>query len=498
MGGAGNPKTRVKLWIELGDGGDFAKSTASSKVRLCVITEKRGDADAQEIGRSELLDASSTVFKKKLTLDYFFELKQKLTFEIYDGAEVLADKLLATASCSLGRVVGSKHSKFSPELMLSGSGLKGPLEGAVAVLAEEVKTDVFDGDKLSIVFKGMSLAAKDPLLQGGKSDPYLKILRTRKDGELEEVYKSEVVPNNLNPAWNSFEVKLVDLCNGDLDAPLIMECWDHDKAVMGFGSSTDDMIGKKTITARQLIDDTQVQLEDYKQRKVELDPGKIGWESTLTLEIREQAPTFLDYFAGGYNMKVSLAIDFTGSNGNPSNKKSLHYMGGDNPNDYQRALSGVLDVLLAYDDDDMVDVMGFGGIVKKKANHCFPLNSTKSFEVGGGVKGVLETYKKAVTSIPLSGPTNFCEVIQHVVSQVESAGGVEAKEYNVLLIITDGAISDVKQTTSAIINASALPISIIIVGVGHANFGTMEKFDSDDKKLLSVGKSGRTAKRDIV
>jgi len=31
--------------------------------------------------------------------------------------------------------------------------------------------------------------------------------------------------------------------------------------------------------------------------------------------------------------------------------------------------------------------------------------------------------------------------------QVEHAGGVEAKEYHVLLILTDGAVSDVKQTT---------------------------------------------------
>ena len=89
-------------------------------------------------------------------------------------------------------------------------------------------------------------------------------------------------------------------------------------------------------------------------------------------------------------------------------------------------------------------------------------------------------------------------------------------QYFVLLIITDGIITDMEATKYAIINAcgkfhnssiffkvsfiifqfiSELPMSIIIVGVGNAEFDSMEELDSDDKKL-KVG--GRTASRDIV
>jgi len=119
---------------------------------------------------------------------------------------------------------------------------------------------------------------------------------------------------------------------------------------------------------------------------------------------------------------------------------------------------------------------------------------THRFEVAG----VVLAYRQALETTALSGPTNFSQVIQHVVSQVEHAGGVEAKEYHVLLILTDGAVSDVKQTTSAIIGASELPMSIIIVGVGSASFGKMEQFDGDDQQLKSWSGSGRTSKRDIV
>lgn len=50
-------------------------------------------------------------------------------------------------------------------------------------------------------------------------------------------------------------------------------------------------------------------------------------------------------------------------------------------------------------------------------------------------------------------------------------------------------------TIDNIVEASNYPISIIIVGIGSADFGKMDKLDSDD--VLLRGSYG-TAKRDIV
>ena len=47
--------------------------------------------------------------------------------------------------------------------------------------------------------------------------------------------------------------------------------------------------------------------------------------------------------------------------------------------------------------------------------------------------------------------------------------------------MTDGVITDMDQTKEAVVVASALPMSIIIVGVGSADFAMMEELDSDDK-----------------
>jgi hypothetical protein len=50
-------------------------------------------------------------------------------------------------------------------------------------------------------------------------------------------------------------------------------------------------------------------------------------------------------------------------------------------------------------------------------------------------------------------------------------------------------------TKRAIIEASLLPMSVIIVGVGTASFEAMNVLDSDESRLQA---NGKTAARDIV
>lgn len=68
--------------------------------------------------------------------------------------------------------------------------------------------------------------------------------------------------------------------------------------------------------------------------------------------------------------------------------------------------------------------------------------------------------------------------------------------YFVLLILTDGEIHDMKPTINSIIASSHLPLSIIIVGVGNADFTNMEVLDDDDGRLMDD--SGKKTQRDLV
>ena len=60
-------------------------------------------------------------------------------------------------------------------------------------------------------------------------------------------------------------------------------------------------------------------------------------------------------------------------------------------------------------------------------------------------------------------------------------GQGEPTNYFVLLIITDGIITDMEDTKRSIVAAAGLPMSIIIVGVGNEDFSAMEELDGDER-----------------
>ena len=98
----------------------------------------------------------------------------------------------------------------------------------------------------------------------------------------------------------------------------------------------------------------------------------------------------------------------------------------------------------------------------------------------------------------LAGPTLFSQILAAAsaeASAADAACAAGSQKYVVLLIITDGAVNDMDNTISAIVAASRLPLSVLIVGVGQADFGSMERLDGD-KQRLSAG--GVVATRDIV
>ncbi len=68
--------------------------------------------------------------------------------------------------------------------------------------------------------------------------------------------------------------------------------------------------------------------------------------------------------------------------------------------------------------------------------------------------------------------------------------------YHILLILTDGMIHDMPETTDLIVECANYPLSIIIVGIGNADFSNMEKLDGDEVRLRN--QKGEPAVRDIV
>uniref|UniRef100_A0A914VI84 Copine C-terminal domain-containing protein n=1 Tax=Plectus sambesii TaxID=2011161 RepID=A0A914VI84_9BILA len=112
----------------------------------------------------------------------------------------------------------------------------------------------------------------------------------------------------------------------------------------------------------------------------------------------------------------SVAIDFTASNGNPTQPNSLHYIHPHQPNHYARALQAVGEIIQDYDSDKLFPVYGFGARLPPDGtvSHDFCVNGDPSNPFCDGVGGVLEAYYRCLQQIQLYGPTNFAPVINRV------------------------------------------------------------------------------------
>ena len=387
--------------------------------------------------------------------------------------------------CTLAEIVGSKGGRLmKPILLPQNPHVK---RGYIAVRAEEVKNA---NQMLYLKCSAKNLDSKNYFF--GKSDPFLIISRGDVSSEqFSPVYKSEYFTKTLNCSWKPFELTVQRLCNGDYNRPIRLEVYDWNRSgnheLIGFHQTTLDELVKSGSQKSYIL----VNPELKKKKKSYIGSGNITIESIKV----EQMHTFLEYIRGGSEVSLICAIDFTASNGDPMQPTSLHYRQPNFMNDYQRAIVTVGDILSYYDTDKKFPVYSFGAKIPPRydVSHCFPANLNWQNPEVSGVQGILDAYNYALSQCQLYGPTNFSQVIN---TAAGFARTYAETTYYILLILTDGEITDMNQTIDAVVNASTLPLSIIIVGVGNADFTNMNILDADETPLVSS--TGVRMSRDIV
>ncbi|XP_021163638.2 copine-1 [Fundulus heteroclitus] len=482
--------SKVELTVSCTDLLD--KDVGSKSDPLCALLQKSDGDKWTELCRTERLkNTSSPAFSQRLRVDYHFETVQNLKFGVYDidntSSDLGDDDYLGGVELTLGQIVSSKT--VTRPLQLKKGKPAG--KGSITVTAEEIK----DNRAIVLELEAKKLDNKDTF---GKSDPFLEIFKQGDDGKWQLVHRTEVVQNNLSPSWKKFSVPLQTFCSCDMEKPLKVACSDHDN------DGSHDLIGSFTTKASELlkaaggspVEFDCINPEKQKKKKSYKNSGVVSVKSCKLVTQH----TFLDYVMGGCQINFTVGIDFTGSNGDPRSPNSLHYMSPDGTNQYLSALWSVGQVVQDYDTDKLFPAFGFGAKLPpdfQAAHHEFALNFNPSNPYCQGIQGIVDAYRAVLPQIKLSGPTNFSPIINHVASIASSAAQAPtASQYFVLLILTDGEITDFDQTKDAIVRASRLPLSIIIVGVGPADFKAMELLDGDDGVLRSS--VGEAVSRDIV
>lgn len=474
-----------------------------------------------EVGRTEMVrNTQAPRFVTRIALPYVFELVQPLIVRLVDVDDAKSARLadqddLGEARTTVGALLSGRvlTLPLTPAGNVGGRlGGVGRNWGSVTLVAHLASQEGGGAARLAFSPSATNLARMDGPFS--KSDPYLKVIqvirgsgaaavgagRGRGGGVLGRnrrrplpvaagvahslLYTSIVVHNNLNPVWPAVALSL-DRSAGE---EVRFEVWDYD------GTGRDDIIGAATATTPSLVTGTgaSTSLPLLKPGQEATATGGGGGrfsrapKSPGTLHLSHLSattvPSFTAYLHGGLQLNFAVAIDFTASNGVPSDPASLHHDTDWAPSPYVAALRAVGAVLEPYSRSRRFAALGFGAVLPTgggRVSHNFVLAGGADPHVMG-VEGIVAAYRTALGGVTLSGPTHFADSIAHA---TRLAGAVpfsaSYQDYHVLLLVTDGEVMDMAASQRAIAAAAGLPLSIIIVGVGRGPFGRMEDLDGD-------------------
>lgn len=450
--------------------------------------------DKTEVINNNLNPKFTHVFR----IDYRFEEVQPLKFVVLDIDDRKTSEFIGATIVNLSQIVGApgqvltRYLRSNDDIGGNSSNTK-TSRGMISIRAEEVS-----GTNDVVIFdvEGKDFPKKSLIF---KNQPYLVISRANiEDSSMHPVYNSEAIKSS-SPKWKRFQIPVSKLCNGDYSRALKFEIFDYrsngnHKFIGEFHSKLEDLLKFKRGQEFPIFS-ARKRAKMEKKGKTYINSGYLVWN---LVQIQHNY-TFLDYVRGGYELNLIVAIDFTYSNKVPSDPSSLHFI---HPNGilngYQRAILDVGRILLDYDKDKLVPVFGFGAKIpvnggQYQLSHCFPCNFNWNNPQVNGLDGIMNSYINALNNCQLYGPTNFSNIIRNAVQLARS----QTHAYQILLILTDGEITDMQQTVDEIVMASRnVPLSIVIVGIGNSNFSNMHTLDADDHPLISS--TGEKMSRDIV
>ena len=401
--------------------------------------------------------SNSIYFQKFFFIDYYFEKDIPIEFRI-------SGDINATVYTSLPSIMGSRAQTLKKEIENTSNTLEIKGISYKSKIISSLKFDLEVNGKLSEKTIRYCIYTLGNDITPIETQLYFSELRKCETKVFEKKFKQCVIPDIFICPDDNYDTSKIYI--------ELFDCTKH----KSLGSQTyelDSLISNKT----------KVNFDKYR-------------EGTLSVE-RIKNYSFIDYIRGGMQISLSIAIDFTASNQPPKDPKSLHYLGDNNL--YEKAIKSCGEIVGNYDNNKMFAVYGFGGkfFGRQEVDHCFPLNNDDNNPEVKGLDEVLKVYRNALNNCELFGPTYFHYIIEKMNNKVSKQ--VENKEYNkyhILMILTDGIIEDTDDTINALVESSFLPISVIIIGIGKADFTNMNVLDADEEPLVNDKKV--TSARDLV
>ena len=453
-----------------------------------------------ENGQTHIIDSTEVIsqnsnpdYTSTFQLDFVFEKEQRFLVEIWNYKK--STTLIGSCYFSLGAIVGSRYNMKIINLVKNNKNM-GKCIVRVDQQSQQQKYDIFLDFLVTGIPKAGMFASLNSFMKIYKRrlSKAQKLQKNEQDLVYENipasewllVHQTENISNSDNPDFKGIKIRGSKLSDNDFNLPLKFELMKYKKN------------GAHYVMGRVFCNLNELMLSN-KQFKVDMiKPKKEG----VTLKIKQfythEIFNFIDFLEGGLNIIQLMGIDFTGSNRDPDDPLSLHYISSSGLNDYQKAILSVGEILEKYNHNQLIPCYGFGAKYPgdSMARHLIPLTQNISQPCFKSFPDLFKGYKDIINNILFSGPTYFAPILTEVITYARENYKINPFNYSIFLLLTDGEIQDMDETINCIVEGSYLPLSIIIVGIGNEDFSNMDKLDGDEVGL--VDSNGRPWMRDIV
>ena len=306
------------------------------------------------MGKTETIyNNLSPNFNKVFDISYYFEKNQIIRVDIYDADDDDDHELIGTYQQNLNKLLTSAGQTIKADLNYNGDkGVKN--RGKIIIRADSVNQCNHEV-RMNIQAYLTTMQQKGILCfcKGNSDHPYLTISReSQADDETHEQW-IQVFESKINEETSKIfvdikkiKIKLQRLCNNNKKLPLKFALYNfinnEKRLLYGLLETNIETILKQPGTVFDLVDPK----------------GKVsGNISFPQFEIVEQQ-SFIEFLKDGWFMNMSVAVDFTASNG------LLHEIDEDPTtlNDYETSIIEVGRVLEPYAYKSKFAGFGFGGI----------------------------------------------------------------------------------------------------------------------------------------
>jgi len=442
--------------------------------------EKKGSFHLYD--QTETSKGRNPQFSHKFIMPYTYEWSRKFRFELVDHRNSEEVLFLAQSVISLKELITAKQRKIKVNMS--------NLTHKICELEITWNIPKNSCKYLKLTTELVELnESKGWLFKKQRTFTY-KLGRYAFFDDFVKVYQSESVPDTKPIVWKPAEFRATTLCLDDLSRPikLKLSCTENQQ---------ERLVGETFFSIHEILHGkNQFVLADSDMQK---SLGKVQFQ----VEMIEKCNA-LDYLRAGLQFNFLLAIDYTDSHLNSHDSPSEnftkfnptfsnHLADKEGETKYSQALKQIVPILMNYSKDKKIAMYGFGGKPEfekssQENQSCFSLTGDPNNPWVDGLEGALNTYKASIDQVSRGGPKNFGDIFMKGALSAKYNRLLGFKEFTIVVIFTEGGISDMKETLDVVDSSGDLPIMFMIVGVGESDFENMEILDGDDAARYKKGK----------